>query len=202
MLPNHLSICRCILSIFFFIALRISSILGIQATNPAVELTYANLTSNLEDWDTDLAVMFYAPWCKYCKQLAPSFDQIATVHAKSKDLIVGKFNCEVPPKHAEVCKLLGVDRYPSVYFIGYGNFHFGHDGSIFQLPFTSSSSSSSHPSFPRIVRFVADMFPEAILDWITMLTTLSQMQRTWSDFASIFTGNSRFALFISYNLLL
>ena len=66
---------------------------------PAVELSYQNLSSNIEDWSRDLAIMFYAPWCKYCKQLSPSFDQIATLHSSSKDLTVGKFNCEVPSKH-------------------------------------------------------------------------------------------------------
>ncbi len=28
------------------------------------EFTEANLTSNVKEWSSDLAIMFYAPWCK------------------------------------------------------------------------------------------------------------------------------------------
>lgn len=146
----------------------------------AVELLYANISTNLDEWDSDLAIMFYAPWCKYCKQLSPSFDQIAGVLSKSKDLTVGKFNCEVPSKHGEVCKALGIDRYPAVYFIGYGNFNQAADGN-----FLGASKN------PRIVRFTADMYPEAILDWISMLAQVSTWHRKWDDFVGILTGKSR-----------
>ena len=164
---------------------------------PAVELSYQNITSNIEDWNTDLAIMFYAPWCKYCKQLSPSFDQISTLHAQSKDLIVGRFNCEVPAKHegdvfcssslhlsllrtTEVCKVLGVDRYPSVYFMGYGNFNQGPGGNII----------GRNPE-PRLVKFTAALYPEAILDWISMLVQVSHFNRRWDDLVGLFTGKTR-----------
>ena len=29
------------------------------------EFTHENVTSNIEEWDKDLVIMFYAPWCKF-----------------------------------------------------------------------------------------------------------------------------------------
>lgn len=145
------------------------------------EFTAYNLTSALQEWDTDLAIMFYAPWCKYCKQLAPSLEQIASLMSTSKDVVVGKFNCEQPATHADICVKLGVDRYPSIYYIGYGDFN--------QIP-AKGWLFSKNPQ-PRIVRYTADLYPEAIYDWIIMLSKISWFQRTVDDFKGFFTGNNR-----------
>jgi len=145
----------------------------------ALELSAANVTANLDSWERDLAIMFYAPWCKYCKQLKPSWDQIAILSAESSaSLSIGVFNCEQPAKNAEVCQSLGVDRYPSVYFLGYGNFNQAPAG---KNPFASNPR-------PRLVRFNADLYPEAIYDWVRMLTTTSSWQRKWAEISSLFFG--------------
>lgn len=150
----------------------------------AVEIPYLNMTANFHDWETDMAIMFYAPWCKYCKQLYPSWEQIAAASlATTKDLVVGKFNCEAPAKNVEVCQHLGVDRYPSVYFIGYGAMNQAPKGNPF----------ASNPQ-PRVARFTADLYPEAIYDWVLMLAKISSWQRKWEDFKGIFTGRTRSAM--------
>jgi thiol-disulfide isomerase/thioredoxin len=150
----------------------------------AVELDTANLTSNFRDWDTDLAIMFYAPWCKYCKQLSTTWEQIAILSADNKELVVGKYNCEQPAEHAEVCQKLGVDRYPSVYFLGFGNMHQAPRGNIF----------GKNP-YPRLAYYNSDLYPEAIYDWVRYLSWLSSMQRRWYDFTAFITGKkSRHAL--------
>lgn len=145
-----------------------------------VEISYTNLTANYNDWDTDMAIMFYAPWCKYCKQLTPSWEQIAAANSNSKDLVVGKFNCEKPAANVEFCQQLGVNRYPSVFFLGYGDLHQSPEGNPFKR--------NPHP---RMARFNSDLYPEAIYDWVGMLSQISSMQRSWDDFKSIFTGTSR-----------
>ena len=150
----------------------------------AVEIPYANMTANFREWEADLAIMFYAPWCKYCKQLYPSWEQIAAATmANTKDLVVGKFNCEAPAKNVEVCQHLGVDRYPSVYFIGYGAMNQAPRGNPFR----------SNPQ-PRVARFTADLYPEAIYDWVRLLAQVSSWQRRWADFKGIFTGQTRSAM--------
>lgn len=153
-----------------------------QQLTYAVEISHANMTANYEDWDADMAVMFYAPWCKYCKQLSPSWEQIAASTSTTKNLVVGKFNCEKPAQNKEFCLKVGVDRYPSVFFIGYGNLH--------QSPAGNPFAANPHP---RVARFTADLYPEAIYDWVRMLAQVSAMQRQWADFKSIFTGRSRVA---------
>lgn len=140
-----------------------------------VELYAQNVTNNLMDWENDMAIVFYAPWCTYCKQLLPSWEVIAQESAKNRNLLISKFNCERPVENADFCRELGVDKYPSIFFIGYGDFK-------------QNSKKSGHSS---VVRFVADLYPEAIYDWVRMLTFFSSLHRKWDYVINLFTGNSR-----------
>lgn len=145
------------------------------------ELFATNVTNNLQDWDSDMAITFYAPWCKYCKQILPYWEAIAEMTQSNKDITVGKFNCESPAENAELCHKLGVDRYPSIYFVGYGNYHQPPKG---KNPFAKNPH-------PNVVRYTADLYPEALLDWIQMLSFISKVKRRWSDFVGVFTGSTR-----------
>lgn len=44
-------------------------------------------------------VDFWAPWCTYCRRIAPAFDKIAQQYADS--LIVGKVNIDEEPALAQ-----------------------------------------------------------------------------------------------------
>ena len=147
----------------------------------ALELPHANLTAAIDGWTADTAVMFYAPWCKYCKQLKPSWDQIAKLTTPQyRDLRVTIFNCEEPTANAELCATLGVDRYPSLYYFGYSSFNQAPRGN----PFGASEFGG------RVARFNADLYPEAIFEWVKMLSSVSSWQRKWADVTGIFTGRS------------
>jgi hypothetical protein len=64
-----------------------------------------------------------------------------------------------------------VDRYPAIFFIGYGNFH------------------QSHPLGSNIVRFEADIIPNALYDWIRFLSFTSRLHRGFNhlqEFTSVF----------------
>jgi hypothetical protein len=80
----------------------------------------------------------------------------------------------------ELCQKLGVDRYPSIFFFGYGNFNQGAQGSII-----------GRTQYPAVARFVSELYVEAVYDWIRMLSFMSFMSRTWDDIIGFFTGNSR-----------
>lgn len=144
-----------------------------------VELTSANLTSTLNEWEHDSAILFYAPWCQYCKQLMPSWETIAELSTDNHNLIVSKFDCEGSDISASLCKKLKVDRYPSLYFIGYGSFNQGPGGQMI--------GSSVNP---RIVQYVSDIYPEAVYDWVYMMAFLSRVNRRWDDVSAFFSGRS------------
>ena len=146
----------------------------------AQEISVGNLTSNVRSWRKDMAVMFYAPWCKYCKQLKPSWDQIAKVSSEAqKSMEVGIFDCDTESANTELCQALGVDRYPSVYFIGYGDFNQAKKGNLL-----------GKSEFPRLVKYTADLYPDRIYDWMLMLNGISTMQRGVDNVKGAFTKNA------------
>lgn len=140
-----------------------------------LELTMANLTRNFQNWEYDTAIMFYAPWCKYCKQLTPYMEQISIEAKTHKELVIGKFNCEEPKSHVSLCQELGVTHYPSIFFVGYGNFNQAQAKNAFAAT-----------EYPRLVQYRSQLLPDAIFDWIRMLHGLSWMHRQWDDLLSIF----------------
>lgn len=75
---------------------------------------------------------------------------------------------------------LTLDRYPSVYFLGYGNFNQADKGKLLGAV-----------KNPRVVRYVADLYPTAIYDWVCTMASLSSFHRKWEDFVGMFTGNTR-----------
>lgn len=155
------------------------------------ELYASNISSNLLDWESDMAIMFYSPRCKYCKQLLPSLQAIATTVVNNHDLLIGQFNCENSIDQTDICTKFGVDRYPSIYFIGYGNYN--------QAP---PNNPFGKTKYPNLVRYNADLYPEAIYDWILMLNKMSWFKRRWNEFLSIFNGNKerqkQYKKFITY----
>lgn len=149
-----------------------------------VELPPSNITRNLINWEYDLAIMFYAPWCKNCQRMDPYWDSIASLSAGNKDLIVSQFNCEKNTENRDVCRALGVEVYPSILFIGYGDFHQAPPAS--QHPAATASQS--------LVRYNADLFPEAVYDWVSMLAWLSRVHRRWNDLKALVSGKSSASL--------
>lgn len=145
-----------------------------------VEFTSSNITQNLKEWEKDLVIMFYAPWCINCRHLLPTWGAIASLKEDTPDVAVGKFDCEASTESVQICQELRVDRYPSVYFMGFGNFNQADGGALI-----------GKVRNPRVVRFVADLYPEAVYDWVNMLCSLSGWQRTWDGIKGFFTGKSR-----------
>ncbi|KAJ3352107.1 hypothetical protein GGF32_003909 [Allomyces javanicus] len=74
------------------------------------ELTAASFRTNVLDTETTHVVKFYAPWCGYCKQLAPEYAKAAT-KLRSSLVRVSAVNCDV---EKALCAEQGIQGFPVV----------------------------------------------------------------------------------------
>ena len=65
----------------------------------AINLNAEAFRTALSQSDKPVLVEFWAPWCTYCRRIAPAFDKIAQQYADS--LIVGKVNIDEEPALAQ-----------------------------------------------------------------------------------------------------
>jgi hypothetical protein len=93
---------------------------------------------------------------------------------------VGTFNCELDSKNTELCQKFGVDRYPSIFYLGYGKFFQSHPA--------TAMKSFGKDTRNRIARYNADIYPEAVYDWVMMLSMISGLQRKWDDVTGLLRG--------------
>lgn len=54
---------------------------------------------NINEENKPVLVEFWAPWCTYCRRIAPALDKIAEQYADS--LLVGQINIDEEPKLAQ-----------------------------------------------------------------------------------------------------
>eukprot|EP00462_Mataza_sp_D1_P006205 CAMPEP_0175125080 /NCGR_PEP_ID=MMETSP0087-20121206/3124_1 /TAXON_ID=136419 /ORGANISM="Unknown Unknown, Strain D1" /LENGTH=213 /DNA_ID=CAMNT_0016406891 /DNA_START=34 /DNA_END=676 /DNA_ORIENTATION=- len=104
-------------------ALRFVCTVLLLRTMEAAGVTESSHVFALNDgtYDEEIAgkialVDFYAPWCAYCKALAPIWEQLA-VDLNQKgyhDVIVGKVDCTLNP---DVCTRTGVQGYPTIIMV-------------------------------------------------------------------------------------
>jgi hypothetical protein len=121
------------------------------------------------------------PFLIFNRKLKPSWDEISDLMKSTKTLQVATLNCEDPLKNSgqcfipfentinrtlDFCTDIGVDRYPSIFFVGYGNFHYPGAWK------------------PSIVRYEADIIPGALYDWIRVMSFTSRIHRVWSSIKS------------------
>ena len=125
----------------------------------------------------DAAILFYAQWCHNCHAVAPSWDAIAThvsAGSRSSKLVMALFDCEKDTRHMELCVEAGVKAYPTMMFVGSGEYHdtdmvtsmlFGKDRSA--GPFGATT-------LRRTVKFQGNwQYGDQILDWVNMMRGLS-----------------------------
>jgi thiol-disulfide isomerase/thioredoxin len=125
----------------------------------------------------DVAVLWYAPWCRNCHALAPMWDKIATIlRAGTTEgrLIVGVFDCEATRAHMDLCTRVGITHYPTVTYIS-------RSGQALVPTWRRSTNSNKLPS--HATHFPGNwQYGDALLDWLTALSAVSHWQRAgWSQ---------------------
>lgn len=67
---------------------------------------------------------------------------------------------------ADFCQSLAVDRYPSLYYFGYGNFH----QNIVNITIATSKAL-------KVARYEGDLYLDALYDWVWLLHKISWFDR-------------------------
>ncbi|CAM1508361.1 Fc.00g052090.m01.CDS01 [Cosmosporella sp. VM-42] len=69
--------------------------------------------------DKNVLVAFTAPWCGHCKNLAPTWETVATDFANDAHVVIAKVDAEDPNSKA-LTKAQGVSSYPTIKFFPAG----------------------------------------------------------------------------------
>ena len=125
----------------------------------------------------DAAVLFYAQWCNNCHAVAPSWDAIAShvsAGSRSSKLIMALFDCEKNSRHMELCVAAGVKAYPTMMFIGSGEFHDTDFLTKSVLGKDKSAGPFGATTLPRTVKFQGNwQYGDQVLDWVNIMRGLS-----------------------------
>ncbi|KAF5739996.1 putative protein disulfide isomerase [Tripterygium wilfordii] len=70
------------------------------------------------DETKDVLVEFYAPWCGHCKQLAPTYEKVATAFKLDEDIVIANLDAD---KYKDLAEKYGVSGYPTLKFFPKSN---------------------------------------------------------------------------------
>lgn len=100
-------------------------------------------------------IKFYAPWCGHCKRLAPTWDELASLH--TSELNVGKVDCTTD-EGKPLCSDYEIRGFPTVLFFpaeeGLNDRYFTYEGmrsleDLEDFALKGSFKHSEHESIPR-----------------------------------------------------
>ncbi|KAK6512144.1 hypothetical protein TWF481_001036 [Arthrobotrys musiformis] len=100
-----------------------------EPESPVKVLTDANFEAVANDPSKGVFVKFYAPWCGYCKMLAPIYEKLATTFARDSAVVIAEVNCdELSAKTA--CIKYKIESYPTLKYFpaGESSEPIPHDG--------------------------------------------------------------------------
>jgi hypothetical protein len=131
----------------------------------------------------DVAILFYAQWCKNCHAFAPLWDQISRyLHAgtQQSQLIMGLFDCEANYQHAEICtEQIGITHYPTIVYMSMaGNKLQKKQHRTIQIDKNNHQKKIIRNLPTHMTTFPGNwQYADAVMDWLTALSKLSNWHR-------------------------
>nr|KJB49808.1 hypothetical protein B456_008G141100 [Gossypium raimondii] len=86
-------------------------------SNVAV-LNADNFDEIVLDETKDVLVEFYAPWCGHCKNLAPTYEKVATAFKSEEDVVIANLDAD---KYRDLAEKYGISGFPTLKFFPKGN---------------------------------------------------------------------------------
>ncbi|THG08840.1 hypothetical protein TEA_017866 [Camellia sinensis var. sinensis] len=83
-----------------------------------VVLTSDNFDEIVLDDAKDVLVEFYAPWCGHCKNLAPTYEKVATAFKLERDVVIANLDAD---KYKDLGEKYGVSGFPTLKFFPKSN---------------------------------------------------------------------------------
>jgi protein disulfide-isomerase-like protein len=86
---------------------------------------FKSLSKVIKKAKVGVLVMFYAPWCGYCKKMKPDYSAAATV--LKKKAILAAANCELP-ENSVLRRMYNITGYPTILYFKNGKVEFPYGG--------------------------------------------------------------------------
>lgn len=83
-----------------------------------VVLTPENFEEIVLDEKKDVLIEFYAPWCGHCKNLAPTYEKVATAFKQDENVVIANVDAD---KYKDIAEKFGVSGFPTLKFFPKNN---------------------------------------------------------------------------------
>lgn len=116
-----------------------------------MELTFENFEEVVFNKDQDVLVLFYAPWCRFCKALYPKYQQLGELFKNdAAHVVIARIDI-TEPEHRNIGNMYNIHGFPTVMLFprGEGKAHIRYEGPR-SLP-GLLRFMNENTSFPRLL---------------------------------------------------